>query len=154
MYQFDSLRCVRRFLLTLCLFHMSRERKLRIASAVISFYTRTFRVVMCIAECERWKRVDNVYAESGVFYPLASVADCMNLCVSIPSCVAIDVWPEACSIHMNASDLLTNHVISGVSQFVLDRSCTVSTVSATLLETPLSTFAPTSGIVASLAAIP
>ena len=130
------------------------ETQCRIASAVISFYTRTFWVVICTAECERWKRVDNVYAESGVFYPLASVADCMNLCVSIPTCVAIDIWPEACSIHMNASDLLTNRVISGVSQFVLDRYCTVSTVSATLLKTSLSTFAPTSGTVASLTAIP
>jgi len=97
--------------------------------------------------------VDDVYAENGVFYPLSSVADCMNLCVSIPTCVAIDVWPEACSIHMNASDLLTNRVMRGVSQFVLDRSCTVSTVSATLLKTRLSTFAPTSGTVPTPTAI-
>ena len=124
-----------------------------VRTEIVNFRYRRFAFVMYTTECERWKRADNVYAANGVFYPFTSVADCMNLCVSISNCVAIDVWSEACSIHMNASDLLTNRLISGVSQFILDRSCTVSTVSATLLETSLSTFAPTSGIVASLTLI-
>jgi len=97
---------------------------------------------VCVAECERWKRNDNVHAKNGIFYPLSSVADCMDLCLSKSDCVAIDIWSDACSLHMNTSDLLSNRVTSGVSQFVLDRSCAVLTVSATSLETVITASTP------------
>jgi len=101
--------------------------------------------VAFIVGCEMWKRTDNVSAENGEFYPLSSVGDCLDLCVSISTCVAVDIWSDACSLHMNASDLLSSRATSGVSQFVLDRSCAVSTAAATLLETtPL----PTTGFTA------
>jgi len=93
------------------------------------------KFVVHIVECERWRRTDNVSAENGEFYPLSSVADCLDLCLSILSCVAIDIWSDACSLHMNASDLLSSRATSGVSQFVLDRSCAVSTAAATSLPT-------------------
>jgi len=91
--------------------------------------------LLSFADCERWKRTDNVSAENGIFYPLSSVAQCMSLCLSTSNCVAIDVWTDTCSLHMNASDLLSNRVTSGVTQFVLDRSCTVSTTAAFSSET-------------------
>ena len=97
--------------------------------------------------------MDNVSAENGVFYPLSSVADCLNLCLSNPDCVAVDVWPDTCSLHMNASDLLSNRATSEVSQFVLDRSCAVSTISATSSERGFTMSAPTSGTVALLMTI-
>ena len=62
----------------------------------------------------------------------------MDLCLSKLDCVAIDVWSDACSLHMNASDLLSSRSTSGVLQFVLDRSCAVSTASATSLTTVFS----------------
>jgi len=98
---------------------------------------------VCIAECERWKRTDNIHAENGDFYPLTSIAACMDLCLSKSSCVAVDMWSDTCALHLNASNLESNRVTNGVSQFVLDRSCDVSTVSTTLLETTMST--PMSG---------
>jgi len=101
---------------------------------------------MCIPECERWRRSDNVSAENGVFYPASSVAECMDLCVSKSSCVAIDVWSDACSLHMNASDLLSSRASSGVSQFVLDRSCAVSTAPLTSLETTFTSLFTTTGL--------
>jgi len=100
-------------------------------------------IFLCIAECERWRRTENVSAENGVFYPALSVAECMDLCVSKSSCVAINVWSDACSLHMNASDLLSSRATSGVSQFVLDRSCAVSTAPPTSLETVFSSISTT-----------
>jgi len=99
--------------------------------------------VVCIAECERWRRTDSIHAENGDFYPLTSIAACMDLCLSKSSCVAVDIWSDTCALHLNASNLESNRVTNGVSQFVLDRSCAVSTVSTTLLKTTTST--PTSG---------
>jgi len=103
---------------------------------------------MFVTDCQKWKRTDNVSAENGVFYPLSSVADCMSLCLSISSCVAVDIWTGTCSLHMNASDLLSNHVTSGVTQFVLDRSCPMSTASAPSLETVSPPSVSTTGFVA------
>jgi len=95
--------------------------------------------VLWNAACDRWQHMDNVSAENGVFYPLSSVAECMDLCLSKSSCVAIDVSSDSCSLHLNASDLLYVRVTIGVSQYVLDRSCAVSTASSTFTTTPLAT---------------
>ena len=102
-----------------------------------------FAVFVFVTECERWKRTDSIHAENGEFYPLTSIAACMNLCLSKSSCVAVDIWSDTCALHLNASNLESNRVTNGVSQFVLDRSCAMSTVSTSLLETTTST--PTSG---------
>ena len=102
-----------------------------------------FAFALFIAECKQWKRTDNLRAENGDFYPLTSTAACMDLCLSKSSCVAVDIWSDTCALHLNASNLESNRLTNGVSQFVLDRSCAVSTVSTTLLETTTST--PTSG---------
>ena len=100
---------------------------------------------VCFTECEQWKRTDNIHAENGEFYPLTSIAACMDLCLSKSSCVAVDIWSGICALHLNASNLESNRVTTGVSQFVLDRSCAVSTASTTLLATVVTTTTPTSG---------
>jgi len=100
---------------------------------------------MYISDCERWRRTDNASAENGVLFPVSSVAECMDLCLSKLSCVAIAVWSDACSLHMNASDLLSVRATVGVSLFVLDRSCSVSTAS-TVLDTLFTTTQTTTGI--------
>jgi len=114
-------------------------------SACIRCLCDKFVFVISIVECERWRRNDNVSAENGIFYPLSSVADCMDLCVSKSRCVAIDIWSDSCSLHINASDLLSSHTTSGVSQYVLDRSCAVSLASTMSLETVSTTPLTTRG---------
>ena len=138
--------CVRR-LCILCRLLIAVFVGTSTVSVYINFMYK-FCYVLCIAACERWKPTENVHAENGIFYPLTSVTDCMDLCLSKLSCVAIDIWSDVCSLHMNASDLLSNRVTSGVSQFVLDRSCPVSTVSATSLETLSTPSAETTGTMA------
>lgn len=100
--------------------------------------------------CERWKRNNNTYAEYGHFYPLSSVEACMDQCLSQTTCVAIDIWSDTCSLHVNAADLMSNRESSlGVTQFVLDRTCstTISTVSVTPTETGSATTSLTLGAV-------
>jgi len=101
---------------------------------------------LCIAECERWRRADNVSADNGIFYPVSSLAECMDLCLVILSCVAIDVWQEACSLHINATDLLSRQETIGVSQYVLDRACAVSTALPTSMKTFFTTPLTTTGL--------
>ena len=112
-------------------------------------FRHRFGFVLCNAECERWRRSDNVSAENGMFSPLSTVANCMDLCVSDSRCVAIDIWPGVCSLHLNADDLLSRRVAIGVSQFVLDRSC-VSAAPTTSSETFFTTPKPTTGFTAYL----
>jgi len=111
-------------------------------SPLVMFFFLNF-TFSCIVECERWKRADNVSAENGEFYAVSSLTECMNLCLSKLTCVAVDTWSDVCSLHTNASDLLSSHATSGVSQFVLDRSCAVSTASASSTETTFSTVSDT-----------
>ena len=103
-----------------------------------------FGFVAYVVECQKWKLASNVSAENGIFYSSSSLAHCMELCISISNCVAIDFWSDVCSIHINKSDLLSNRVTSRVSQFVLDRSCEVSTLSTSSLQTVVTTKRPTS----------
>jgi len=110
----------------------------------VYLFMRKFGFVAYVVECEKWKLASNVSAENGIFYSSSSLAHCMELCISISNCVAIDFWSDVCSIHINKSDLLSNRVTSGVSQFVLDRSCEVSTLSTSSLQTVVTTKRPTS----------
>ena len=97
--------------------------------------------------CEKWKRTDNTSAENGLFYPVASLTDCMNLCLSKSSCVAIDKWSDTCSLHINVTDLLSNSMTVGVSQFVLDRACEAIAESMTPHETIPTTSVTTTGYI-------
>jgi len=99
---------------------------------------------VCYTACERWKHAANVSAENGIFYPLLSAAGCMELCVSTVGCVAVDLWSSVCSMHVHASDLLSNRFTVGVSQYVLDRSCPATT-STSSVETDFTTSMPTTG---------
>ena len=83
--------------------------------------------VLCIAECERWRQTENVSAENGDFYPLSSVADCLDLCLSISSCVAVDLGPHGCVLHNKIEDLTTAYYAPGVRQYILNHHCLPTT---------------------------
>jgi len=108
----------------------------------ITYGLLKLRIVLFV-DCELWRLTNNVSAANGIFYPLSSVANCMDLCLSMSDCVAIDIWPDVCSIHINTDDLLSNRLTSGVSQYVLNQSCKVSTVTASILPPVVTTQIPT-----------
>jgi len=63
----------------------------------------------------------------------------MAACLTSASCLAIDVGPVGCVLHSNVEDLSDSYNYYGVTQFLLNRDC--------LLSTPLSeNFTETAGI--------
>ena len=138
-FLFSTALAVRIYIVVRCMCISQHFWEGYMAYVIVVSCMLVFRLVLSISECERWRRTDNVSAENGVFYPLSSVADCMELCISQPSCVAVDIWSDSCSLHLDARDLLATRVAIGVSHFVFDRSCVVSTASTTSSETVFTT---------------
>ena len=62
----------------------------------------------------------------------------MAVCLTIQSCVAIDLWLYGCILHNNVDDLKTAYNASGATQFVLNRHCLPTTPQLT---TAISTIA-------------
>jgi len=51
----------------------------------------------------------------------------MAVCLTIQSCVAIDLGHYGCVLHNNLEDLMTAYNESGVTQFILNRHCLPTT---------------------------
>jgi len=47
----------------------------------------------------------------------------MSMCLTTPSCVAVDISLVGCVVHDNADDLSTVYNKPGVTHLVLDRQC-------------------------------
>ena len=88
---------------------------------------------MCLV-CSLWTREENIAAENGVFYAITSESECMAECLMSTTCVAFDLTPFGCTLHNNADDLASAHYALGVTQFILNRHC--------LLTSPVSTESP------------
>ena len=84
-----------------------------------------------MAGCYPWTRKANTAADNGVFYAITSESECMAECLMSTSCVAFDLTPFGCTLHYNADDLATTSYAPGVTLFVLNRQC--------LLTSPFST---------------
>jgi len=80
-----------------------------------------------IAGCNLWTHVANKAADNGVFYGLLSESDCMAVCLSSSTCVAVDFGPYGCVIHNNIDHLTTAYYAPGVTQFILNRHCLPTT---------------------------
>ena len=76
----------------------------------------------------------NTAADNGVFYAFLSESDCMEVCLTTTSCVALDLGPHGCVLHTDVDDLSTAYTEPGVTQFVLSRQCLPSTVHSTAVE--------------------
>jgi len=81
--------------------------------------------------CNLWTRKENTAADNGVFYAITSESECMAECLMLSSCVAFDLTPFGCTLHNNANDLAAAYYSPGVTQFILNRHC--------LLTSPLTT---------------
>ena len=88
---------------------------------------------MCLG-CSLWTREENTAADNGVFYAITSESECMAECLMSSTCVAFDLTPFGCTLHNNADDLASAHYALGVTQFILNRHC--------LLTSPVSTESP------------
>ena len=51
----------------------------------------------------------------------------MAVCLALPSCSAVDSGPQGCVLHNNVDDLMTAYNAPGITQFVLNRHCLLTT---------------------------
>ena len=80
--------------------------------------------VGCRLGCRLWTSITDTSSPNGKFVPTFSRLQCLTRCLTIPTCLAVDVWPiTRCTIHTITSDLTTKIPTQGVTQFLLNRQC-------------------------------
>ena len=80
--------------------------------------------------CASWSSFVNQNSMGATNVPqYATLMDCLSYCVSNVSCVAVDFdsSDKPCWIHTDVNDLAIDNTYSipGISQFILNRSCSV-----------------------------
>jgi len=81
--------------------------------------------------CSLWTRRTNTTADSAAFYDWMSESHCKAACLTMSSCVAVYTTSAACFLHHNTDNLTATRPAAGVTQFVLNRHCLPSGVTAT-----------------------
>ena len=87
------------------------------------------QVWMCLTGCETWIREEGVASLGGRLYPFISLSACLQLCLEMSTCVAVDHSVAFCSVHTNINDTATTFADPSFSQYTLNRACLSSTPS-------------------------
>jgi len=87
---------------------------------------------VCLAECELWTREEGVASSNGMLYPYTLLSKCLNLCLELSTCLAVDFSVSVCVVHTNIVDITTKVNASGFTQYTLDRACLPPTSTSTL----------------------
>jgi len=87
---------------------------------------------LCLTGCETWTKQRGVASLYGMLYPLTTLTDCLNLCLEMYPCVAVDVSSDVCVVHTNINDTANTFNASGFTQFILNRACLSSTPTSPL----------------------
>ena len=101
-----------------------RRRKVPRHRAVCRAPTRQLLVVgeddlVCLTGCETWTIKENFASRNGTEHPYISLSDCLNKCLEMSGCVAVDVSVVVCFIHTNINDLAASFNTSGFMQYTL-----------------------------------
>jgi len=88
---------------------------------------QTNRVWACLTGCETWTKQRGVASLYGMLYPFTTLTDCLNLCLEMYPCVAVDVSSDVCVVHTNINDTANTFNSSGFTQYTLNRACLSST---------------------------
>jgi len=98
-------------------------------------------ILACLTGCETWTKQQGVASLYGVLYPYTTLTDCLNLCLEMYPCVAVDISSDVCVVHTNINDTANTFNASGFTQYTLNRGCLSST--ATSSSSTTSTAEPT-----------
>jgi len=102
---------------------------------------------MCADCVTSWERRNNTAAVNGRFYGWVSESQCMAACLTSHECVAFDISPKGCILHLDSDNLNAAYYVDGVTQFVLSRQCpTASPVSVDISATTTPSVAPVTGM--------
>jgi len=94
-------------------------------------------LLLCLTECGTWTTKEDRAALGGMEYPYSSLSECLNKCLEMSGCVAVDVSMVVCFVHTDFTDLESRTFPSlGFKQYTLhNRTCplpsTLSTSSTT-----------------------
>jgi len=81
-------------------------------------------VCVCFSSgCETWSRDEGVASRNGQLYPNTSLPSCLELCLGMSECVAVDVSMDTCAVHTNINHTATTFNASGFTQYTLNRTC-------------------------------
>jgi len=84
-------------------------------------------ILACLTGCKTWTKQQGVASLYGVLYPYTTLTDCLNLCLEMYTCVAVDVSSDVCVVHTNINDTANTFNASGFTQYTLNRACLSST---------------------------
>jgi len=96
--------------------------------------------------CDLFTRKENLAADNGVFYAITSESECMTECLMSSNCVAFDLASFGCTLHDSADDLARAYYVFGVTQFVLNRHCLLTSLVTTERPHLMTTLTSTTGI--------
>ena len=85
---------------------------------------------VCLTACETWKRHDGVVSAGGTWYSLISLTNCQTRCLTMSTCVAVDVSSSICVVHTNANDIDTTFPAVDFTQYILNIACHSTTPSS------------------------
>lgn len=94
------------------------------------FSTNLFPDTPCVPE---WNAFPSTNSFGGIKYPqYTTVDECLALCISLPSCVAVDVNNSSgnsiqCFVHNSTSKIAVKNSFTGINQYVLVSRCVNST---------------------------
>ena len=92
--------------------------------------------MVCLTGCETWTIQEGLVSPSVIEYPYSSLPDCLDKCLEMSICVAVDVSVVVCFVHTNVSDLAASFNTSGFTQYtLLDRNCQSSTTNTVTSQT-------------------
>ena len=75
-------------------------------------------------------------SHGGTEYPYSSLSDCLDKCLEMSDCVAVEVSVVVCFIHTNIDDMKFAFRASGFTQYTLqDRDCPSSTTVTMITQT-------------------
>ena len=87
---------------------------------------------MSLPGCETWTKQRGVASLYGLLYPYTSVTDCLNFCLKMYTCVAVDISLDVCVVHTNINDTANTFNASDFVQYKLNRACFSSTLTSVL----------------------
>jgi len=77
-----------------------------------------------------WRREEGVASRNGKLHPYTSLSNCLNLCLEMYTCVAVDVSLDVCVVHTSINDTAATFNASEFTQYTLNRACFASTPSS------------------------
>ena len=88
---------------------------------------------MCFPGCETWTKQTGIASVYGLLYPYTTLTDCLNFCLEMYTCGAVDVSLDVCVVHTNINDTANTFNASGFIQYKLTRACFSSMPTSALI---------------------